>query len=452
VRAGQPGDQLPSTRHIVEARHVSPTTVSRALALLAREGLIETRPGSGTFVAQARRRTTAIDHSWQTIALADRSIEIDGLSQLAEPSDRPGFISFATGYLHPSLMPVRALSGALARAARLPDAWDRPPAGGLHGLQSWFARSASPSVDASDVVITPGGQAAISAAFRALVPAGAPLLVESPTYQGALAIARAAGIRPVPVPVDEKGVNPELLAEAFSRTGAQAFYTQPTYQNPTGAVLDGARRAAVLEAAAQAGAFIIEDDYARWLSHGSRPERPLLADDVDGRVVYLTSLTKVASPSLRIGALIARGPVAQRLRAMRIVDDMFVPRPTQEAALELVSASAWTSHLRNLGIALGQRCRFLVHAINSVLPAASVPLVPQGGASLWVELPMSLDDTAVSAAARDAGVLVLPSRPFFAAEPSGPHLRMSYSSVANEGELETGVRRLAAAVPALAGD
>ena len=235
-----------------------------------------------------------------------------------------------------------------------------PRSPGLHGLRSWFARAASPDADAGDVLVTAGGQGAITAAFRALVPAGGPLLVESPTYPGALAVARAAGLRPVPVPADAFGVIPDLLADAFARTGALAFYCQPAYHNPAGTVLAGPRREAVLAAAAAAGAFVIEDDCGRWLAHGQRPPPTLLAADRDGRVVYLTSLTKAASPSLRVGALIARGPVAARLRALRVVDDMFVARPVQEAALELVSGPAWDRHLRGLGQALTGRARALV--------------------------------------------------------------------------------------------
>ena len=171
-------------------------------------------------------------------------------------------------------MPLAALRSALARAARLPDAWERPPAAGLHELRSWFAQQAGyGGTDARDVLITSGGQGALSAAFRALVPSGAPLLVESPTYPGALAAARAAGIRPVPVPTDQDGVIPEHLAEAFAEPGPGAL-CQPAYHNPTGAVLAAGRRPAVLGAAAAAGAFVIEDDVARWLSHDpSRPRR-----------------------------------------------------------------------------------------------------------------------------------------------------------------------------------
>ena len=193
---------MPATRWLVQAHHVSPLTVSRALAELGQEGVLVSRPGAGTFAAQPRvgRPGDPADYSWQTVALAERAVDTEGLSPLADPPHADDVISLAAGYLHSSLMPLAALRSALARASRLPDTWDRPPAAGLHGLRSWFAQQAASGTDAQDVLITSGGQGALSVAFRALVPAGAPLLVESPTYPGALAAARAAGIRPVPVP------------------------------------------------------------------------------------------------------------------------------------------------------------------------------------------------------------------------------------------------------------
>ena len=443
-----PGQRLPATRAIVQARHVSPLTVSRALADLSREGVLVTRPGTGTYTAAPRRRQAGdpARYWWQTVALADRAVDTTGLSPLADPPQADDVISLAAGYLHPSLMPQAALRAALARASRLPDAWDRPPAAGLPGLRSWFAQAAVPGLDARDVLITSGGQSALSAVFRALVPAGAPLLVESPTYPGALAVAGAAGLRPVPVPADRDGVIPEHLAEAFRRTGAQALYCQPTYHNPTGAVLAVARRPEVLSVAAAAGAFVIEDDFARWLPHAGQAPPPLLADDDEGRVVYLASLTKAASPSLRIGAIIARGPVADRLRALRAVDDLFVARPMQEAALELVSRPAWPRHLRTLSQALASRAVTLAGAISRLLPAADVQL-PRGGMHLWARLPAGADDVAAAEAARRAGVVVMPGRPFFPAEPPGPYLRLAFCGAATEAELVTAVSRLASARP-----
>ena len=162
-------------------------------------------------------------------------------------------------------------------------------------------------------------------------------------------------------------------------------------------------------------------------------------------MVYLASLTKAASPSLRIGAIIARGPVADRLRALRAVDDLFVARPMQEAALELVSRPAWPRHLRTLSQALGSRAATLASAVSRLLPAVDVQL-PRGGMHLWARLPAGTDDVAAAEAARRAGVVVMPGRPFFPAEPPGPYLRLAFCGAASEAELVTAVSRLASAM------
>lgn len=449
VRRLAPGDRLPSTRSLVEAHKVSPVTVSRALAVLAGEGLVVTRPGAGAFVAERSAGTGPADLSWQAVVLGERPVSAEGMSVFADPPGADDLISLASGYPHSSLMPVRELNSALNYAARSPAGWDRPPAAGLASLRAWFAGSAGHGTcDARDVIITPGGQAAITAALRAVVRPGEPLLAESPTYPGALAAARLAGIRVLPVPADEHGVVPALLAEAFERSGARAFYCQPAYHNPTGAVLAADRRAEVLAVAGAARAFVIEDDACRWLSHGRRPPRPLLADDQDGRVVYLTSLTKAASPSLRIGALIARGPVASRLHAIRVVDDMFVARPLQEAALSLVTRPAWERHLDSLGRKLGHRASVLARDLDVLLPAVRF-ILPGGGMHLWARLPPGTDDADVASAARRAGVIVMPGQPFFPAEPPAPCLRLTFSAASSDTELHTGIQRLSAAVPAL---
>jgi DNA-binding transcriptional MocR family regulator len=165
-------------------------------------------------------------------------------------------------------------------------------------------------------------------------------------------------------------------------------------------------------------------------------------------VVHITSLTKPASPSLRVGALIARGPVAERLAAVRVVDDYFVSRPLQEAALELVSSPAWQRHQAALGRALALRRAALARALERHLPQATVPVLPGGGASLWVRLPGRVSDDWLAARAAREGVAISPGRSFFPAEPPAPHIRLSFAAVARPEDLAEGVRRLAAALEA----
>ncbi|WP_326812050.1 PLP-dependent aminotransferase family protein [Streptomyces scopuliridis] len=447
-----PGGKLPSSRALVDRYRVSPVTVSRALARLAAEGLVVTRPGAGAFRAPARTAAPPPgDTSWQEVALSadaatelvPRSVDATGvLVTLAAPP--PGVIEFNGGYLHPSLQPEQAMAAALARAGRRPGAWGRPPTDGLPELRDWFARGIGDTWTAAEVLVTAGGQSALTTALRALAPPGAPVLVESPTYPGMLAIARAAGLRPVPVPVDPDGVRPELLAAAFRASGARVFVCQPLFQNPTGAVLSPARRPEVLRIAREAGAFIVEDDFVRRLVHedaGPLPG-PLAADDPDGLVVHVCSLTKATSPSLRVGVLAARGPVLERLRAIHVVDTFFVPRPFQEAALELVGSAAWNRHLRSVSAALKTRRDAMTTALRTELPEPALPHIPSGGYHLWLRLPDGTDEQAVVSAALRAGVAVAPGRPYFSAEPPAAHLRLSFAAVAGPAEITEGVRRL----------
>jgi DNA-binding transcriptional MocR family regulator len=336
------------------------------------------------------------------------------------------------------------MAAALSRAGRRPGAWGRPPVDGLPELREWFARGIGGAITAAEVLITAGGQSALTTALRALAPPGAPVLVESPTYPGMLAIARAAGLRPVPVPVDPDGVKPALLADAFKATGARVFVCQPLFQNPTGAVLAPARRGEVLRIAREAGAFVVEDDFVRRLVHedaGPLP-RPLASDDPDGVVVHVCSLTKATSPSFRVSALAARGPVLERLRAIQVVDTFFVSRPLQEAALELVGSPAWPRHLRAVAAELKNRRDTMTAALRLNLPELSLPHIPSGGYHLWLRLPDGTDESALVAGALRAGVAVTPGRPYFSAEPPAAHLRLSFAAVAGAGEITEGARRL----------
>ncbi|MEU0478670.1 PLP-dependent aminotransferase family protein [Streptosporangium sp. NPDC006013] len=443
----RPGDRLPSSRELVRLHNVSPVTVSRAIGRLSAEGRVITKPGSGAYVAPAvTHGADSADMSWQTVALGDRVVDDSGVTGLLTPPP-DGVIPLTGGYLNPALRPSRALSAAASRALRRPDIWEMPPLTGSAELRRWFAQELGGDVTPSDVLVVSGGQAALTHALRSLAAPQTPVLVETPTYPGALAAARAAGLRATAVPMDRGGVRPELLAEAFAVTGARVFLCQPTLHNPTGATLTLERREQVLAIARAAGAFVIEDDYARYFTTAPVPP-PLVALDAHGTVVHINSLTKVLSPSMRLAGVVARGPAARRLRASQLVESFFVARPLQETALEFVSSSAWRRHLATLSTELTLRRDTLTAALTARMPAAEIHLVPRGGLHLWIRLPAEKDEDVVVEAARRAGALVSPGRIYYPAEPPGPRIRVTHSAAVHPAELVEGVRRLATALAA----
>jgi len=442
-----PGTRLPSVRELVTRHRASALTVQRALGRLATEGVLEARPGRGTFVAAARPGRAAApgaDLSWQAVALGGRGADTAALLELLTPPPAHA-VALSGGYPADDLQPLALAGAALARAARRPGAWRQGPVEGRPELRAWFAETSGGALQAHDMVVTPGAQAALTTAFRALAAPGQPIVVESPTYPGALAAARAAGLHLVPVPADDDGLRPDLLDATLRSTGARLVYTQPLYANPTGSVLAPGRREDVLRLLAVHGAFAVEDDWARELTMDGDPPPPLVAGDDGGHVVHVRSLTKSVSPGLRVAAVGARGAAGARLRAARVTEDLFVSGPLQEAAVEIVSAPGWRAHLSRLRVRLGERRDVLAASLERHLPELGTVRRPGGGLHLWVRLPDGTDDVTAAAAAATHGVLVTAGRALHPAEPPAPYLRVTFAA-APVDLLDEGVRRLAAAL------
>jgi DNA-binding transcriptional MocR family regulator len=433
------GARLPTVRELMREHRASPVTIQRAITQLVREGRLATRPGDGTFVARPPQASRALDSSWQSVALAaamTSSAAFEAFFRIPPP----GTLVLGSGYPDATLQPLALLAKAAARAARNARTWSRLPVEGLEELRRWFARDVGCDAHGEQVLLVPGGQAALSTLFRALVPFGGPLIVESPTYFGALAVARAFGLRLVPIPHDEQGIRPDLLQAALASTGARVVYLQPAFSNPSGVTLSSTRRREVLELVSSANAFLIEDDYARDLVLDGAPPAPLYRDS-EGHVIYVRSLTKSTAPSLRVGAIVASGPVLGRLKTARAVDDWFLSGLLQETALELVTSPSWTSYVRTLHATLRERRDVAVSALRRHLPEWKLRCVPSAGFALWLELPPGADEAGFVDAALLAGIQINAGAPWFPAEAPAPHVRISIAA-APADSLEAGIRSL----------
>ncbi|MFK4298200.1 DNA-binding transcriptional MocR family regulator [Arthrobacter sp. GAS37] len=431
IAGAAPGSRLPSSRSLVAEYQASPVTVQKALRALTSQGLIESRPGVGTFV-RAVRTARPSDYGWQTAALrAPQSPPRSASTTMRDTSNAT--IAFHSGYPDRELLPERLVRAALARVARGDAALSRPPAPGLPELQSWFAHELGTATPAgltpptpSDVIVLPGSQGGLSSIFTALVGHGQPLLMESPSYWGAILAATQAGVRIVPVPSGPDGPDPEELARAFEETGARLFYAQPNYANPTGAQWSTRRGEEVLDVVRQYGAFLVEDDWAHDFGITSTPV-PLAARDDSGHVVYLRSLTKSVSPAIRVAAVIARGPARERILADRAAESMYVSGLLQAAALDVVTQPAWQTHLRSLRHQLQSRRDLLVSSLREHAPQAHLSLIPKGGLNLWARLPDGTDLERLTRDCESAGVMIAVGTEWFPAEPAGPFIRLNYA-------------------------
>lgn len=434
---------LPSTRTLVAQYEASPVTVQKALHTLTAQGLIESRPGVGTFV-RAARLARPHDYGWQTAALGAPPTRLPQLSAALRtaPND---VIALHSGYPDRELLPERLVRAALTRATRSSALLNRSPAAGLPELQAWFAaelEAATPQGTAppapSDVVVLPGSQNGLSTAFRALVGAGRPLLMESPTYWGAILAAAQAGVEVIPIPSGPSGPDPAELVRAFEQTGARAFYAQPTFANPTGIQWTPQVAGEVLDVVRSHGAFLIEDDWAHDFGISADPS-PLAARDDGGHVVYLRSLTKSVSPAIRVAGIVARGPARERILADTQAQSMYVSGLLQAVALDVVTQPAWGTHRRGLRQQLAGRRDLLAAALTEHVPGAELTALPRGGLHLWVRLPDGTDLPRLVQDCENDGVIVAAGNEWFPAEPTGPFLRLNYSGP-NPGAFPDGAR------------
>ena len=425
ITQSTPGTRLPSVRSLQEQHRVSPNSVQRVLRDLATEGLVDVRPGAGSFVAAAAPPHSPADTSWQESVLGARMPP--ELSRTLDLWRVPGseVVRLKGGYLDDELLPHAALDAAMTRAIKRSRSWGRYPIEGSPELRRWFA-SEIDGIHASEVIVTAGGQTALSVAVRALIRPGESVIVESPTYTGLIAIVRSHGAEVIPVPMDSEGIRTDLLADAISRTGSRLLVVQPAFANPSGVTLAGHRRRQIIELAEQHSLFVIEDDYARYLGIDGDPPPPLTAQDPNGHVVHIRSLTKPVGPGMRVAALCARGPALARLRAAKMLDDFYVAGPVQEAAVEFLNSPAWPRHNRQVRRALGERRDALLGSLGRLIPEIEVAAVPRGGMHLWVRLPDGLDDRDVAAAAHAEGVMVGEGTPWFPAESDHSHLRLTF--------------------------
>jgi DNA-binding transcriptional MocR family regulator len=449
IGAAAPGARLPPTRELVARYQVGPATVQHALRTLAGQGLIESHPGVGTFVRAVRTARPA-DYGWQTAALRSPRTRIQPISTAlrSTPND---VIALHAGYPDRELLPERLVRAALTRAARAEAAVARPPVAGLPELQSWFARELGAATPAgitppapSDVIVLPGSQSGLSSIFRALAGPGQPLLIESPTYWGAILAAQQAGVRVVPVPSGPAGPDPAELARAFEETSARLLYAQPNYANPTGAQWPAALHDQVLDVVREYGAFLVEDDWAHDFAITGTPT-PVAARDDRGHVVYLRSLTKSVSPAIRVAAVITRGPARERILADRGAESMYVSGLLQTAGLDVVTQPAWQTHLRGLRRQLGARRDLLVSALREHAPGADIEQIPAGGLNLWVRLPDGTDVERLAHDCETAGLVIAPGGEWFPAEPAGPFIRLNYAGP-NPAAFPDGARILGTAL------
>jgi len=445
-----PGQQLPPTRDLAKRLRVNRNTVIAAYDLLVETGAATGQTGRGTFLAgatgaaAARRKGEAPDDPWfGAFARAVEGAGVGNLLTIYRIATSHEGISLAGGYPAGELMPVEEFARAMTRtlAERGTEVLSYGPTAGYGPLRETIAaemRAKGAGCAASSILVTNGSQQALELVFRTLIDPGGTVLVEEPTYTGAISVLAALDARVVGVPMDEEGIRPDLLALAMERHRPRVLYVQPTFHNPTTRVMGIARRGEVLDIAARFRCLVVEDDWAGDLRFDGERLPSLHTLDGGRHVLYLSTFSKKLLPGLRVGWVAAPEPVFERLLALKQIEDCGTSPLVQAALHAFIESGGQEEHLARVRSAYRARAFAMDSAIRRHVPDGASWTRPQGGLFTWVVLPDSLDGDELFAAARERGVLVGRGSLFHVSGGGRNTLRLTFSS-ASEEQIDSGI-------------
>ena len=377
------------------------------------------------------------------------------IREILKVTERPGIISLAGGLPSADTFPVEAMREACMRVLT-----DTAPGGsrsdsparqalqyaaseGFAPLREWVAAQLNAQhgmdISPSQVLLTTGSQQGLDLAGKVLIDEGSRVLVETPTYLGALQA--FAPYEPVveAVDSDHEGPLPEALARAAR--GARFAYLLPNFQNPTGHVYSEARREAIVEVARAQGLPLLEDNPYGDLWYDAPPPRPLAARHAAG-VLYLGSFSKVLAPGLRLGYMVAPQALYPKLLQAKQAADLHTSIFNQRMVYEVVRTGMLESHVPSIRARYKVQRDAMQASLEKHMGGLAEWVKPVGGMFFWLELKAGLDAVALLPRAVDAGMAYVPGAAFYAQSPRANTLRLSFVTAPPE-KIEAGVAALA---------
>lgn len=367
------------------------------------------------------------------------------IREILKVTQQHDVISLAGGLPAPETFPVEAMRHAFdaVLAQDGAGALQYSTTEGFLPLREWIAAQESARgapTHEDEVLIVAGSQQALDLIGKAFVERAAPLLVEAPTYLGALQAFSVFEPNFRALPSDDAGLLPHRIDGDLARE-ARIAYVMPNFQNPTGRTLDAERRAQLAEAARTRNLWLVEDDPYGELWYRDAPP-PSLRTWAPERTIRICSFSKVLAPGLRLGYVVAPRACIDLLVRLKQATDLHTATLTQRAALRVVADGTFPAHLARTRARYAGQCRVMLAALGQFMPAGVTWTRPDGGMFVWLELPTRIDAMALLQQAIERKVVFVPGAPFYAGEPARNTLRLSFVTVPPTA-IERGVRVLA---------
>lgn len=387
-----------------------------------------------------------------TLAARAAKMNSSAIREILKLTDRPGIISMAGGLPSPASFPISAFTQACNTVMERDGAaaLQYSTTEGFPALRQAIADFLPWDVNPEQILITTGSQQALDLIGKVFLDKGSRILVEKPTYLGALQAFTPFEPTPVGVNSDDEGM---LIDDFAAKVGtgenkARLAYVLPNFQNPTGRTMSEARRQALAEKARELDIPLIEDNPYGDLWYEGEPPLPLAARNPEG-VIYMGSFSKVLAPGLRVGFIVAPKSVYGKLTQAKQAADLHSPSFNQRVVAEVMKDGFLHSHIPTIRAMYKVQRDVMLMALEAEMEGLGVTWTrPVGGMFLWVRLPEGMDAQVLLAEAVERGMAFVPGAPFYADEAETNTLRLSYVTVSPE-QIRQGVAALAAAIRAL---
>ncbi|GGE71572.1 2-aminoadipate aminotransferase [Massilia psychrophila] len=372
------------------------------------------------------------------------------IREILKITQRPEIISFAGGLPSPDTFPVEQMKAAfdtvLTNSGKV--ALQYGPTDGFPPLREWIANSLSTAgctIAPEQVLMTSGSQQALDLIGKVLIDEGSRVLVETPSYLGALQAFSVYRPQFASVATDDDGLVPGSIEKVA--IGARMLYALPNFQNPTGRSLSIPRRRELVETCARHNLPLIEDDPYGALSYKGEPF-PKMLNMNPGGVIYMGSFSKVLTPGIRLGYVVAPLPLVRRLELAKQAADLHTAQLTQMVVHEVIKDGFLERHIPTIRALYANQCQAMLDALAACFPAGVSWTKPEGGMFIWVTLPKHIDTMKLLDHSIAERVAFVPGAPFYANEAETNTLRLSFVTVSPE-RIREGIAILGKLIAAL---
>lgn len=451
--------RLPAYRQLANDLGVNRATIENAYSLLEAEGLVFSRMGSGTYILPhsliPKASKNNIDSSlplWQqNFRFQESNTNLDSIDEMLQNAGHPNPISFASGISDTRQFPSEEFRKILQTVMRRDQiaALEYGERSGYAPLREGIVHilaSQGLQTNSESILITAGSQQAIFLVAQVLLKPNDIILVENPTYSVAIDLFRALGFQIIGIPMDSQGMQVEKLEKLLQQHHPKLIYTIPNFHNPTGTCLSSPRRRELILLAEKYNVPILEDDFVGDLRYEGHAQPSLKALDSNGQVIYVGTFSKMLMPGLRVGFIVADGPVYDSLLNFKRLSDLATSTLIQRALDAYVTVGRYQTYLHRSSQIFRKRRDVMVEAIKKYLPSKVSFDIPSGGLFIWLRLPEKMYADELLPLACKEGISFVPGNFFFIDDKDGKEwLRLNFASQPVE-DIEEGIKRLGKAI------